>query len=109
MLLAYLTHVKSRGFHTAHIWACPPLKGDDYILYCHPEEQRIPKSDRLRQWYLTMLCQAQARGIVVEISNLYTKYWHHDASASSLPYFEGDYWVGVAEEFIKEINAVVKV
>ena len=24
MLIAYIAHIKGRGFHTAMIWACPP-------------------------------------------------------------------------------------
>lgn len=104
MLSSYLEFAKRLGYHTAHIWACPPLKGDDYILYCHPEEQKTPKSDRLRQWYVAMLLEAQQKGIVTEITNIYAEYWRKGNNASVLPYFEGDYWVGVAEEFIKDIE-----
>ena len=104
ILVGYLAYVKQRGFHTAHIWACPPLKGDDYILYCHPEDQRTPKSERLRQWYVTMLIEAQKEGVVTEIANFYDEYWKKGNDANVLPYFEGDYWVGVAEEFIKDIE-----
>ena len=104
ILLGYLDYVKKRGFHTAHIWACPPLKGDDYILYCHPEDQRTPKSERLRHWYLKMLEEAQEEGIVTDITNFYSEYWRKGNDANVLPYFEGDYWVGVAEEFIKDIE-----
>lgn len=72
LLVLYLDFVRNRGFRSAHIWACPPLKvtteshprpafkartdahpcanqGDDYVLFCHPEDQKIPREDRLCQ------------------------------------------------------------
>ncbi|KAF1329179.1 Histone acetyltransferase, partial [Globisporangium splendens] len=105
LLIAYLDFVKQRGFHTAHLWACPPLKGDDYILYCHPESQKTPKSDRLRQWYVDMLVKAQDEGVIWQITNMYDDYWRNDNSACALPYFEGDYWVGLAEDLIEKIES----
>ncbi|RLN79171.1 hypothetical protein BBJ28_00008956 [Nothophytophthora sp. Chile5] len=105
LLIAYFDFVKQRGFHTAHLWACPPLKGDDYILYCHPEAQKTPKSDRLRAWYVDMLVKAQDEGVVWQITNMYDDYWRNDNSPCTLPYFEGDYWVGLAEDLIEKLDA----
>jgi len=105
MLVSYLEYVKNRGFHSCYIWACPPLKGDDYILYCHPEDQKTPRDERLRDWYKAMLVTAKERGIVVEINNLFDEFFRDPAlDPTVLPYFEGDYWVGEAENVIKILN-----
>lgn len=50
----------------AHIWACPPSEGDDYIFHCHPAEQKIPKHKRLVEWYRKMLDKAIMDRVVIE-------------------------------------------
>lgn len=104
MLIAYLAHVKQRGFHTAHIWACPPCKGDDYIFFCHPEDQKTPKDDRLRSWYVSLLQKAKEEGIVTHITNLWDEHFKSVCDATIVPYFEGDYWPGEAENVIKLLD-----
>jgi hypothetical protein len=113
IMIEYLRYVKGRGFHTAHIWSCPPSPEDDYILYCHPKHQLIPSDERLCQWYVDMLKMAKAEGIVLQTKTLYDEYFRNggaDAPAGpalspmSLPYFEGDYIPGEIENIIKELG-----
>jgi len=102
ILISYLDYARKRGFDKAFIWACPPLKGDDYIFYAKPEDQKTPKDVRLRQWYLDMLVECQKRNIVGMVSNMYDQYFSNKKlDASSVPYFEGDYFPGEAENIIK--------
>jgi len=105
ILISYLDYARDRGFATAHIWACPPLKGDDYIFYSKPNNQKTPKDDRLRQWYIDMLVECQKRDIVGKITNMYDLYFSdakHDATV--VPYLEGDYFPGEAENIIKDLE-----
>jgi E1A/CREB-binding protein len=105
ILIAYLDYVRRRGFSTAHIWACPPLKGDDYILYAKPEDQKTPKDDRLRQWYVDMLNESQRRGIVGKITNMYDLYFSNEKNdATVVPYMDGDYFPAEVENIIKDIQ-----
>jgi len=72
VLSAYLAHAKHRGFHTAHLWACPPKRGDSYLFYAHPKDQKTPSPDRLKKWYRRVLDDdAKAEGIVVSVSNFF--------------------------------------
>lgn len=36
IVVAYLAYCQRQGFNTAHLWVCPPHRGDDYILYLFP-------------------------------------------------------------------------
>ena len=105
ILIAYLDYVRKRGFSTAHIWACPPLKGDDYILYAKPEDQKTPRDDRLRQWYVDMLIECQKRGICGKVTNMYDLYFADTKNdATIVPYMEGDYFPAEVENIIKELE-----
>jgi len=110
ILVEYLRYVKERGFHTAHIWSCPPTPGDDYIFYYHPTHQLIPHEDMLRAWYHQMLDKAKTQGVVIRTTTLYDEYFTSDGGSAAqvsrgdptcLPYFEGDYIPGEIENIIK--------
>eukprot|EP01031_Cornospumella_fuschlensis_P030926 gene30926-37377_t len=104
ILISYLDYVRARGFHTAHIWSCPPQEGDDYILYVHPEGQKIPKPSMLRNWYSAMLQQCVERGIVSEVKDFYEEFLKDKKNPITLlPYFEGDYWINEAEALISKL------
>ncbi|XP_054723198.1 CREB-binding protein-like [Uloborus diversus] len=105
ILLGYLDYAKQLGYTMAHIWACPPSEGDDYIFHCHPTEQKIPKPKRLQEWYKKMLDKGIMDRIVMDYKDILKQATEDNLkSASELPYFEGDFWPNVLEESIKELD-----
>lgn len=113
VITEYLRVVKMRGFHTAHIWSCPPAKGDEYIFHCHPYHQLTPNDDLLCAWYMDMLSKSKEEGIVLEARTLYDEYFKNNAinpdtmdtyDPTSLPYFAGDYIPGEIEKIIQAVN-----
>lgn len=113
IIVEYLRYVKSRGFHTAHIWSCPPSKGDEYIFHCHPSQQLTPRDDMLCAWYIETLNIAKDEGVVLETRTLYDEYFKNDGidpktgeafDPTSIPYFDGDYIPGEIENIIKELK-----
>jgi E1A/CREB-binding protein len=59
-------YCRSINYHWCHIWACPPSPGDDYIFYCHPPDQKVPKPTRLQEWYRIMLMSAKKKMVIHE-------------------------------------------
>ena len=106
LLMAYMEYCKNIGYSYAHIWACPPSFGDDYIFHCHPTEQKVPKPKRLQEWYKVMLAKAKERKVVHNWLDM-TEWVKEEkiAYARQFPYFEGDFWPGMIEDVFKELKA----
>ncbi|KAM0908022.1 hypothetical protein ACQ4PT_015736 [Festuca glaucescens] len=108
ILISYLDYCKKQGFVSCSIWACPSTKRDDYVLYCHPMSQKMPKSDKLRSWYQNLVKKAVKEGVVVERNTLYdfflqpTSECKANISAACLPYCENDFWPGEAERLLEK-------
>ncbi len=112
VLVAYMQDLRRRGFDQMLIWACPPKEGDDYILFCHPEEQRTPKDKRLQKWYIDILREANKRSIVHRVVHLADDYFPawigneggRDRDVYELPNYEGDYWPRQGEDESKTLR-----
>ena len=70
LVVGYLRWSQVRGFKAAHLWACPPSRGDNFIFWCHPLYQKTPSRDRLNLWYDQMLGRASELGVCLEKKSL---------------------------------------
>ncbi|KAG5450308.1 Histone lysine acetyltransferase crebbp [Clonorchis sinensis] len=105
ILVGYIHYAKLLGYAVAHIWACPPSEGDDYIFHMHPTDQKIPKPKRLQEWYQKMLKKALLERIVVDYKDICQEACESGlVSPTELAYFEGDFWPNTLEELFKEMD-----
>lgn len=103
MLTAYLATARLRGFESAHIWACPPSRGNSFVFNNHPATQRTPSMERLTAWYHAALTRAMECGVVMDVQSLYQSDFedfinqiNHSTSSKRIPcppLLEGDYWI----------------
>lgn len=102
ILLSYFKYVRKLGFRRIFIWVCPSRKGDDYIFYRHPSEQKMPTLKRLADWYVNLLDKGILGGIIDRHETLH-QFATSQACNSilSMPYLSGDYWPGEFERLLK--------
>lgn len=83
------------SYQMAHIWACPPSEGDDYIFHCHPVEQKIPKHKRLVEWYKKMLDKAIMDRVVIEykVSSYIFRFFPFSSLAPHKHYHVHSLWI----------------
>lgn len=105
LLVSYLASARKRGYDTAHIWACPPSRGNSFVFWNHPASQRTPTRERLVAWYHDALSRAVDCGVVTDIQSLYESEFQgrleplEDTEAvlttkmECPPLLEGDFWV----------------
>ncbi len=109
ILVAYLATTRARGFETAHIWACPPSRGNSFVFWNHPSSQRTPNHERLISWYHGALSRAIGCGVVTDVKSLFESQF--EVSSSNLesensnteatrygrticpPLLDGDFWI----------------
>jgi hypothetical protein len=71
ILVSYLATARERGFQTAHIWACPPSRGNSFVFWNHPASQRTPNKEHLISWYHGALSRAIDCGVVTDVKSLF--------------------------------------
>jgi len=103
MLISYLAYAKTKGFTHAHIWSCPPIRGNSFVFWCHPAQQRTPTKDMLIKWYHNIINRAIKLGIVEDVKSLYEECFEDamenidgDILTTCPPLFDGDHWIDEA-------------
>eukprot|EP00428_Durinskia_dybowskii_P061633 CAMPEP_0170382260 /NCGR_PEP_ID=MMETSP0117_2-20130122/14849_1 /TAXON_ID=400756 /ORGANISM="Durinskia baltica, Strain CSIRO CS-38" /LENGTH=1656 /DNA_ID=CAMNT_0010637889 /DNA_START=260 /DNA_END=5230 /DNA_ORIENTATION=+ len=85
IVAGYLKWSQARGFKQAHIWSCPPHRGDNFIFNAHPVHQKYPSRERLNHWYKSILGRCSKLGIIAETGNLWQQYFSKYVRRDSLP------------------------
>jgi len=102
ILVSYIATARVRGYEVAHIWSCPPSRGNSFVFWSHPATQRTPNGEHLLSWYHKALSYAVSQGIVTDIESLFDFSFQKDTDNSykdngcimmAPPLLEGDFWM----------------
>jgi hypothetical protein len=104
ILVSYLATARERGYENAHIWACPPSRGNSFVFWNHPASQRTPNKDRLVAWYHGAVSRAVECGVVTDVRSLFESDFQEqlkDLKTSEVPLrsivcpplLDGDFWI----------------
>jgi len=120
VLVAYLATARARGYENAHIWACPPIRGNSFIFFSRPSSQKTPNRERLISWYNSGLSRGVEVGVINDVRSLYEhSFKKHDKSLVGMtastkeedetimicpPLLDGDMWI---DEAVRMYSATV--
>ena len=96
----YLHHMKAIGYSSAHLWACTPEVGMEYVFHRRPDNQVPSTEDRLIVWYEAILDEARNKGVIMS----YHKSVGLRTCPYKTPYFNGDVWPGLYEHLLEKYN-----
>lgn len=109
ILLSYMDYVRRKGMTRVFLWVCPPEIGNDFIFHRHPVDQKLPKKDRLKNWYETTFQKGMNDMVVSKYENLSDYYGDKTIiTPTDLAYFDGDFWPGEIETLLTEVDKDVK-
>jgi hypothetical protein len=89
------------GFATAHIYTCPPRRGQSYIFPFKPDHQREISLTRLRQWYADLLTVAAGGSDPAILGYQTISDAYPNVTLLQVPYFDGDNWPDIIEDILK--------
>lgn len=55
------------------MWSCPPTRGNEYIFYNHPKDQKTPTAVHLLFWYKNLLEKGISVGSIIKCNELLTQ------------------------------------
>lgn len=107
LVRGYLRYCAKRAFQYAHIFTCPPRRGQNYIFPFKPDYQREISVTRLRQWYEDLLngCMFRPDPAVLDVMSIADAF--PDVAVTELPYFDGDNWPDIIEDVIRHEETAV--
>jgi Histone acetylation protein len=93
ILLGIFDYLKMKGFEKIFIWSCAPAKNVDYIFPRKPENQQMPSSQHLSQWYQSLIDKGKELDVIESSDNSESYANNNDwKNMDNIPLMNGDLW-----------------